>query len=153
MKFWLHVWLELVRRLLGSPIYQCKSKEHYFPKPVPSLHLSLPAASSRSTPSFQETVTFHYAVSSAASSFGPRVAEQQQEELKSAWASGSLMGPLSPQPASKVVWLSGPGWAHAGSWPGQTTELFCWACLDEIFFSRCFGNQPKWYWKDALPFK
>lgn len=116
---------------------------------------SLPAASPWSSPSFQETVTLHYAVSSAASSFGPWVAEQQQEKLESAWAVGSLTGPLSPRPANKVVWLSGPGAAHAVSWPGQTPELFHWACLDEIFFffSRCFGKQPKWYWKDALPFK
>lgn len=102
------------------------------------------AASPRSSPSFQETVTLHYAVSSAASSFGPWVAEQQQEELESAWAVGSLTGRLSPRPANKVVWLSGPGAAHAVSWPGQTPELFHWACLDEIFFfSRCFGKQPK----------
>lgn len=95
---------------------------------------SLPAASPWSSPSFQETVTLHYAVSSAASSFGPWVAEQQQEKLESAWAVGSLTGPLSPRPDNKVVWLSGPGAAHAVSWPGQTPELFHWACLDEIFF-------------------
>lgn len=61
-------------------------------------------------------------LSSAASSSGPWVAEG--EELESAGAAGSPRG------------LLGPRWAG---------KLLSWARLGESFFSRCFGNQPKWY--------
>lgn len=104
---------------------------------------------------FKQAVTPHYAISSVASSFDPRAAEQQQEELEASWAAGWLAprGDLwalgQPTRWSDCLALGGHVLPPGQGWP----QLFCWACLDETFFRRCFGNQPQWHCKDVLPFK
>lgn len=95
---------------------------------VPSLHLTLPTPSPRSTPSSQWTVTLCYLL------LPLPLAHGWLKERR--W---SLQGQMAP-------------WGHLQAPAGLASCSLEHAWV-RVFFSSSFGKQPKWHWKDVLPFR
>lgn len=142
-----HIWLELERCLLGSPIYQWNSKEALLPYFCVFTSLFLSSVCTFFLGSF----ILPFSLLPGSLAHGWLNTSKRSLSLPGLlpfqwglWALGQLI--RWSDCLAQVLHMLSPG-------PGKPQSCSVEHAWMKSFSSRCFRNQPKWYWKDALPFK